>query len=162
MLSKVLKNDFFKSTPINIDRYIPLYINPKFIINNAVTFQIKKSINTYDLDALVDAEGGKILWWLLKGVNCDGEKTLESIERSLHYTDNKYIRMWLEKHWEFIDNMSDKIGATDLYEMYEEYCKSNNRSCISMRGFCLEMGQYLNKKRTSSGIFYLGLKQKNV
>ncbi len=153
------KNEFFSSTVLNIDKYVPIYVNPNFVVNDSVVFEVNKTIGVYDTSTIIKNDGGKILWWLLKGrTTCEYVK--KSINKKLISTDDGYIKKWMDNCCIFTKESTDKIKATDLYENYAEYCVDNNRKPESANGFGRKISKYLTKKRVAAGNYYLGIKLK--
>lgn len=160
---RIIKNDFFNSTILNINKYIPFVSYNSFKpvkADNTIFFRCKTLLNEYDLNKILELEGGAILNWFIKCTNSFESELSDYVEETRTITADSSINEWLYCNCEYGSNIDAESKAVQLYENYIEYAKANYISPVSSRYLFLRLSKIFQKKRYSFGMVYIGIKIK--
>ena len=70
------------------------------------------------------------------------------------------LKKWLEDKCIITQRQEDQLSPTALYEEYRKYMNEQQYNELTMKKFCMEMSQYLPKRRSGAGMLYIGIKLK--
>ncbi len=133
--------------------------NLSFVDSPQESFERKKDA---ELLEKLKAETPAILAWLVRGClrwqkhGLLKPKSIENATNNYHHEEDSMSR-FLEDCCQKV--AKSKVGASNLYEAYEEWCDDNDTECWSQTKFGKEMGKQYTR-HTSNGNYYLGLELK--
>ena len=168
VFDKLLDNNFFEKTVLNVDRYIPFYIsNKKIDIKSAYMFRFDGYNDETDIKDLCEEEGEHILYWLINHSEIMEHITHNGVPNDLLFqrlpTVEELVQLWMNQRCVVTGDFASGVRANDLYDDYQRFVKGKDKTPVSERKFFLEITKEWekNKKRDSKGIFYSGIKLKD-
>jgi len=163
VINKLIDNTFFEKTVLNIDKYVPIVITTnKAPLDRFVTIEVGKHIKKHNIKDIINAEGGRILNWFIEVISPGIEKDKDFVtQKSIEFSQETMVRKWLEEKCIISKVQEDQLSPTVLYDEYKKYMNERQYNGLTMKRFCIEIAQYLPKKRCGAGMLYIGIKLKN-
>lgn len=159
----IIGNEYFPTTILNINKSVPFVAikSPKLpCLKNAVSFKFYKTVNEYNLDDIINNEGGAILNWLINDIDFSMPELEDYVKEVEILTDDETIDVWLHCNCDYNDDTYIETPATGLYENYVKFMDARGLIAVSSRYFFLQLGNVFQKKRYSFGMVYIGIKIK--
>ncbi len=162
VLNKLIDNTFFEKTVLNIDKYVPIVVTAnKAPLDRFITIEVGKHIKRHNIEDIINDEGGKILNWFVEAISPGIEKEEGFVTQSnMEFSQEAMLKKWLEDKCIITQRQEDQLSPTALYEEYRKYMNEQQYNELTMKKFCMEMSQYLPKRRSGAGMLYIGIKLK--
>jgi putative DNA primase/helicase len=134
------------------------------IISIPFNYKVPREKRNKSLIFELQEEMGAILKWAIDGClkwQKEGLKLPDAITKSNqdYQEEMDIITIFLKDHTK--TDPQSKVLATKIYQEYVAWAKSSNEWVASSTIFGRELGKRFKKKRTSKGVWYLGLKLKS-
>ena len=119
--------------------------------------EVKNVNKNYFLDEIKNQIKSEVVNEIKKKFNIESTEREKILNCNKFSTPKLIIKNFIFEKITITDNIKNKVGATEIYNKFVEWLKSNNYDTITQTMFGAELKRNFESKKTNGIIYYIGI-----